>query len=872
MKRFLALILLITTFMSLSTSVYATADYGSADLDDQLFVLEYLDVFQSAISDYDGAVTRGSFAIYIARLLGEGEIGMVEEAVFSDVSADSRTAYAVKTLVERGIVSGNPDGSFRPDDAITTQEAVKMILCMLGYKPYAEAKGGFPAGYITVANQIDLLTSEISLTEFTYTDAIEILYNALHTAMLDTISISGDNVEFKSNDDLTVLSEYHNIAFEYGVLKTANGMSAYEEWEYQKGEVVVGDKMYSYDGDVSHLLGRRVTVYYADEKNNEKKPALMIIEAQGENSALRIDADDFSSFDTYSRRLKYYSDDGSKERSVTFADNVRYVYNGTPITSSIQTVVDGVKSGFYEAVDNDSDGKYDILFINSSRNLYITAIDKNNYVFYGKYNAAKPVNYDSAGERNVIFKSVSGIADSSSLAAGVLVTVYESDNCLTVYINNTTVTGVIENVNTSSDTYVTINGERYEIDAEFLASSKFNPVAGSNVKCCLDRDGKIGYMEVSSGAADWSYGFVIDAKAITNGLNSNVALKLYNPAQGVVKVNVAEKVKIDCDTAKGVDAVLNKIKYNGVYEGTLLRYKTKAENDEQIITEIDTANLKVESGEDSRNSLQVAQPYTSTRYRRMRFGPMITVNNQSLVLAVPSDIANAEDYRYAIADLNSINTDVDYDFMSYKLNPESGYDDVVICKDINTYDVTVSLALIDEVAEVLHDGSVYEKLVCRHGGMAKEYIVADNISLADLGYKKGDLIRIGFNEKGEVAKITEHYRYQNTKLASDVTEYTTGSLFNANTRIVAGYALSTNDGVLKICSDPTDPSTVTEALPVSTNSAIKFSVCEEYSEKGELDIRAGSYLDIDTYDTTGNPDMVVVRTQQASVSEIIIYK
>ena len=870
MKKFVALMLAIIMLLPLESNINAADSRDTAELEDKLELLKYIDVFQSVISDYDGVVTRGSFAIYIARLLGESEIGNVEEAVFFDVSADSRTAHAVKILVERGIITGNPDGSFRPDEPITTQEAIKMILCVLGYKPYAEAKGGFPAGYITVANQIDLLPAGITFTEFTYTDAIEILYNALHTAMLDTVSVSGDNVEFRSNDEVTVLSEYHNIAFAYGVLKTANGMSAYEDWEYEKGEATVGDERYLYDGDVSHLLGRSVTVYYSDEKNNETKTALMLIENKQKNSVLRIDADDFSSFDTYSGSLKYYINDGTKERTVSFASDVRYVYNGSPITSGIQATVDGVKSGFYEAVDNDGNGKYDILFINSGRNVYVKSIDKNNYIFYGKYNTEKPVNYDSAGERNVIFRSVSGITNSSSLAVDVLVTVYESDKCLTVYINNATVTGVIENVNTTSDAYVMINGTQYEIDAGFLALSSFKPTAGTSVKCCIDRSGKIGYMEVSAGAEDWNYGYVIGASTVSSGLGSNVILKLYNPALGIVKVNVADKVKIDCETVKNVDDVLDKIRYNGAYEGTLVRYKTRYENNVQVITEIDTANLKIESGEDGRSSLQVAQPYTSTRYRRMRFGPMIAINNQSLVLAVPSDIANAEDYRYALADLNSISTDIDYEFMSYKLDPESGYDDVVICKDINTYDATVSLALIDDIAEVMHDEYVHEKLICRHGGMAKEYIVADTISLKKLGYKKGDLVRLGFNEKGEVAKIFEHYRYQNTKLASDVAEYSTGSLFNANNRIIAGYALSTNDGALKVCSDPTDPSTVTEIFPLSDATA-KFSVCDEYSG-GELDIRDGSYLDIDTYDTTGNPDMVVVRTQQASVYEVIIYK
>ncbi|MBE7050907.1 MAG: S-layer homology domain-containing protein [Ruminococcaceae bacterium] len=51
-----------------------------------------------------------------------------------------------------GIVSGDDEGNFRPYDSVTNEEYIKMLVTSLGYQPLAEQRGGFPAGYIAVAN------------------------------------------------------------------------------------------------------------------------------------------------------------------------------------------------------------------------------------------------------------------------------------------------------------------------------------------------------------------------------------------------------------------------------------------------------------------------------------------------------------------------------------------------------------------------------------------------------------------------------------------------------------------------------------------------------------------------------------------------
>ena len=99
-------------------------------------------------------------------------------------------------------------------------------------------------------------------------------------------------------------------------------------------------------------------------------------------------------------------------------------------------------------------------------------------------------------------------------------------------------------------------------------------------------------------------------------------------------------------------------------------------------------------------------------------------------------------------------------------------------------------------------------------------------------------------------------------------------MFNANHRIVAGYAISTNDGVLKLGSSPTDENSVFEIFPLKTSASIQaaISVFDDTNEHKGAQVYRGGESDIGTYDKIKVGDLVVVRTQQAAAYEVIVYK
>ena len=72
-----------------------------------------------------GAVSKPDMVLPVDR-------NPVEEKIFDDVENDFWGKTAIKTLVEKKIVAGDGTGKFRPDDTVTREEFVKMVVSVLG--------------------------------------------------------------------------------------------------------------------------------------------------------------------------------------------------------------------------------------------------------------------------------------------------------------------------------------------------------------------------------------------------------------------------------------------------------------------------------------------------------------------------------------------------------------------------------------------------------------------------------------------------------------------------------------------------------------------------------------------------------------------
>lgn len=105
---------------------------------------------------------------------------------FSDVSAEHWAYPYVEYARANGIIEGYEDGSFKPETPVTAQEAVKMMISLLGYTPFAEDNGGYPTGYMMAASRYGVLENvELVTTEsITRSEAAWLITNSLDTPLM----------------------------------------------------------------------------------------------------------------------------------------------------------------------------------------------------------------------------------------------------------------------------------------------------------------------------------------------------------------------------------------------------------------------------------------------------------------------------------------------------------------------------------------------------------------------------------------------------------------------------------------------------------------------------------------------------------------
>lgn len=106
----------------------------------------------------DKTITRAECSAVICRLMGVEDEALQSnsETIFDDVSSSSWAAGYVSTAADLGIIDGYGDRKFGPSDPVTYAQMAKMLLCAWGYQEEAEAQGGYPTGYLNIANELGI--------------------------------------------------------------------------------------------------------------------------------------------------------------------------------------------------------------------------------------------------------------------------------------------------------------------------------------------------------------------------------------------------------------------------------------------------------------------------------------------------------------------------------------------------------------------------------------------------------------------------------------------------------------------------------------------------------------------------------------------
>lgn len=101
-------------------------------------------------------VSRCEMATIICRMLGSAE-NLPKSEVFTDVPTTHWANAYVGKVAELGIVGGYGNGKYGPGDPVTYEQAITMIVRTIGEGDRANSNGGYPNGFIQVAQEKNLL-------------------------------------------------------------------------------------------------------------------------------------------------------------------------------------------------------------------------------------------------------------------------------------------------------------------------------------------------------------------------------------------------------------------------------------------------------------------------------------------------------------------------------------------------------------------------------------------------------------------------------------------------------------------------------------------------------------------------------------------
>lgn len=322
MKKKLVVLLAVVMMFAFSASAYAAtfSDVSERPVVEQdaikkAVALGIIEGYEDGTFGPDKTITRAEFAKIAVTAAGAKDTATMLEANasnFKDVKANSWYTGWINASESLGIFKGDTNGNFRPNDTISNQEAITVLLRLLGYND--NLTGSWPVNYVTKANQINILDDvnivasaaakrgdiTVMLSETLDSDLVtydkdtnefvkkQVGITDSQPVTLLADSFEGSYIEVSKFEQITQLRDVADKTLNWGVGQvsekvstTVNGVtSTYEKPANYKGTLIVDkDTAVSYNAaGLFDLENHQGKVYYV--KGNDGKMYARFIEVE----------------------------------------------------------------------------------------------------------------------------------------------------------------------------------------------------------------------------------------------------------------------------------------------------------------------------------------------------------------------------------------------------------------------------------------------------------------------------------------------------------------------------------------------------------------------------------------------------------------
>ena len=705
---------------------------------DYLRALGIDDAFSS-----EETVTRGQFTALTLQIMNAQLYEPQEADIFSDVDASHPWSAQIYTALTRKIINGS-GGAFRPDDAITYMEAVKMLMDALGYRSYAIAQGGYPVGYLTLAASNKLLISNIDGEDaLTGRDAAVLLHRALVTEVMEGVAY-GDSVRYESSRGHDMLWVYFNLEKVEGIL-TATQNTSLTDPDYRKNanKIAIHGVSYLYGLDCEELLGRSVLAYVDRDENLQV--AFLVSD---HNEEVVLPADSLSRFENN----VVYEEQEKKEIRHRLDVSYNLIYNGRACleVTEEKMIPD---SGSVTLVDNNQDGSYDVVLVQSYEFMKVTAVDQINQIIYGTSDILSGGIDTGNPESFFLFfedtRQGLSVCDFSAIATGDSLACAVSENGLSgkIYLLSNSINGTVDEV--SDDNHIVINGKAYTTTDSFMKT--YTGLAGASGTFILGLDGRIALFERSFDL-EYQYGYVIEVGQ-KKGLEQPYQMKVCTTSDEIVVYEIAKNCIIDGQRRDQSEIRTLFLDESGVTRRQLIKFMVNEEGELQGIDTAEIAQGLPEEAYEKGNTLLCYDEKLTSRVKsgNVIFNRFILSSGAVVFVAPDPSQTQVEEDDFSCPGSSFFRNDNEYTVATYDMGDNGYFNAIVVYATVNsnTLDDYSTGGVVEKIVDAVPgeqlENASHKKIYLWSEGNYVSYFVSEDVNLtkedSETPIGPGDIIR-----------------------------------------------------------------------------------------------------------------------------------
>ncbi len=762
---------------------------------------------------------------------------------FDDVSKEHWANGYINIATQQGLIEGDGDGNFRPNDPISYAEAMAIMVRATGYEVSAKDKGGYPNGHITVgtSNGLSKNVTGTSNDPISRGNVAYLTNNALEVNLMEQTGY-GSTVKYEVTDK-THLKDTLEVTKAEGQIEAIEKTSLTGASSLAKNQLKIDGKTYNAAYNMNNLLGYKVS-YYVKENKAGANEIILAMPLKNQNNELVVNADLFSKLTTKNSNtaVEYYKDENSsKTATAELSSDYVLIYNGKYEEKNDELLNISDKAGKLTLLDADKDGKYEIVFVTVYENMVVEEVTASNKIV-DKY-TGKALKLDDVDYR--ITKGLDEIEAKDLQEYDVLSMAVSRDGELyDIHVINNKVEGKV----TGSDKDgVYIDGKLYKIAANYTDSITI----GMEGTFYLDIENKIAAVDT---AARLSSGYAYLINAYTENGKDVSNFKLFTKEGKTVTVEANDKIKLnDKSGVRAEEAVKNFVLEDGSIDRQLVTYTINADNK---LTAIRTAQDNTEAGTADINNFTKNLILEEAEFSaaQSKLGN-VRIDDNTIIFDITEDTDN-----YSIQKKDVFEDEQKYDAIVYDMTENYTAKVIVLTNSAVKANADSSIAVVKNIASATNDDDEQtDLLIALVDGEEKEIFAdSENVLVKGEGAKlqAGDIIQYKTNAAGEIVSI---------RILLDIASKDTEAINEPVENLVTVYG--------KVTKKFSDSINVT----VNDGSAVNYSLGENvkvYSvdtTTSKNKISAAQINDIQSFDEDEN-NRIFLKLYKDTVQEAVIVK